>query len=101
MLAKTPISDRFIDWVAAQPANDRYDWTLPGHCACGRFLREELGCTLDEVAREYTARHVDPEACSSVELWNQFDLLAAGRSKEDWTFGKLHKRINRGQRHHD
>ena len=93
MLAKTPIEQRFINWVAEQPPERRYQWHNHSKCACGLFLREEMGLTVNEVTRGYVAvvagTSYDPDVFT---VWETFNSLAQCDSK-DSTFGSLRKRL--------
>lgn len=106
MLAKTPVGNRFYNWVNSQDSNRRYEWHNNCGCACGRFLIEEMGLDRDEVQNALaavtfpsmrTSRNAD-----AVEVWSKFNQLAKGScgtdwfngySKATWTFGKLAERI--------
>jgi hypothetical protein len=97
MLAKTPIEQRFYNWVNSQPTDQFYLWTDTCHCACGRFLREEMGLTEQETIHEHRAADFPASYTSNnleaFSVWEQFDVIARGDDHEDWTFGKLAKRI--------
>jgi len=98
MLARTPIGNRFYNWVAEQDPEGKYNWSDNGNCACGRFMQDELGLSQEEARCSYHAtmfpilhdRSVSPDAET---VWREFNTIAQGADYQDWTFGKLRERI--------
>jgi hypothetical protein len=109
MLSKTPIGNRFYNWVNSQDPKRRYEWHNNCGCACGRFLIEGMGLERDEVQGSLAAvnfpsmlTHNNKDA---VEVWRLFNSIAHGGGnkhvssitklpdKKGWTFGKLAQRI--------
>lgn len=94
MLAKTPIDQRFYNWVARQDPNARYDWFACVDCACGLFLQEELGSSKEEVREECRAlafgENPDP---THAKVWMKFNSIAGEGGAATHTFGELRKRL--------
>lgn len=92
MLAKTPIDQRFYNWVARQDPSAQYYWNNCVECACGRFLQEELGFSNREVQQEYITlcfgQNPDP---MHAEVWTKFNAIASAGGTVGWTFGELRK----------
>ena len=96
MLAKTPINQRFYNWVAAQDPNEIYNYQNCEECPCAVFLVAEMGHRLFDVrmARQSTDWVDNPSASEVNLVWNRFDTIARGnKDHTDWTFGKLRRRI--------
>ena len=104
MLAKTPIGNRFYNWVNAQAPERRYAWHDNCNCACGRFLIEEMGMEREDVQRAQrhnsfpmmTEHKVDLDAVEVWRLFNGVAYIAYGGGSEGeriWTFGALAQRL--------
>lgn len=100
MLAKTPIGNRFYQWVNSKHPRHRYLWTDNCDCACGRYLIEEMGLKSQEVRAalefiDHPRMTLRPPNKDAIEVWYLFNWLAYGDGLGDksWTFGKLAKRI--------
>ena len=101
MLAKTPIKQRFYNWVCAQPPEQTYNYQSCRDCACALFLIQELhkNPLSVVVSRQFPNYHVLqnelPENDATIrEVWEMFDDIARGNEDHvEWTFGKLRQRI--------
>lgn len=102
MLAKTPIKQRFYNWVAAQPPDKQYNYQSCSECGCGQFLINEMKFSRMAVVmkRQFTldTTWLYPQTSEDnqviAEVWETFDNIARGNDDHTaWTFGKLAQRI--------
>ena len=95
MLAKTPISQQFYNWVSMQDPNETYDYSSCVECACGRFAREALG--IKAGTHEFTMIWVQ-QFYTHGPLTDSLNTIARGAMKtqlcsELWTYGQLRERL--------
>jgi hypothetical protein len=93
MLARLSVGQQFYNWVNAQPPEQSYYWRNRAECACGRFLQEAKGYTVQDIKPEvHFGWYSHPDI---QQIWCKFNRIAQGDDNNplDWTFGQLAQRI--------
>lgn len=100
MLARTPLGNRFYNFINTQDPERRYQWSDNCRCACSHFLQEELGLSQNEASDAFHAAMFPifsdrQGSAEAKETWLMFNDLAqdAASGKYDWTYGGLARRV--------